>query len=284
MIDIRRSRSNPNGAFSTGCMDDINTVQDTAHDLLIAHLVEVGPIEGDNYYQAVLPAENVDQELLDSAGNADGGYFVSRTETDLSVFTTVFNLETGQGAQKETSTTSDFTEIYPLQADSFTRRGSRLILELFKPGTYPELAELVESSKDKLVNPDELSARVMTEEEQQCSFVRTSLGDFTTKRLVRVINDYYKVAYPGEQVEPSPTTDHDEIVRNLQDGEPVGLRLDTAYLSCAKLQMSPRKMSDALDISMYLNYEIPFGPVSLYFRDDITMAVQFADRIRRYLD
>lgn len=286
---IERLRSSPDGAIAPGSWEEIKKVELQARDEFMDFVRASGAVNGEYYSAFILQATELDPDLKEWMGVESGEFYVEkrRTSDPLVQNTFVFDVCTGLGIQREerdADTGLSPKEYYLLDEIYWETCGSKLLEELFKPGTHPELSELALSKRSSLVDPAECSARVMTVEEYKRSVATARLGRFMVSHLERLVSLYHHAAYT--QPEPYKLTQQlleaKDAYQDLRQGVSLNFRTGTEYLDCAKHVLRPDLPSGTLATHMYLNYDIQLGSVNLHFRDDIDMAVNFGEQARAY--
>ncbi len=280
---IERQRYSPNGAVSAVTFDEIKTLQAQAADAYIDFVRESGGLTGAEYVAHVIVASEVDSDLQPYlGGDLTDECLVEESTRDSSNLTTVFNLATQVGVQRDDHGPNQALDYYELD-ESYSRLfGFNLIGEVFEAGTYPELSLLASTKGLELIDPADLPARIMTPEEHKRARATAHLSQFTLAQLGQVIYLYDRVAYPDRDHRPRSLSDIEQFYRALEQGEMLGLRTGTKYLDCAKHILAADTRTDELQTRMYLNYDIHVGPVNLHFREDIDMAVEFGEKAANY--
>lgn len=282
---IERDRYSDNGAVRADVWEQIRALENRAQTIFIDYVRVSGEVVGEDYSTRLVPGNQLEEDLRPYVGEENECY-VREHVTKYDAVTSVHDLVDGRGVQRQKPLDGSETEYYELGERHKCFIGFPLLEEIFKPGAYPELAELAIVSMPELVVPDDLSARIMTAEEYKRSSARARLSQFTVAHLVHVLEVYSNIAYAESANNLRHMRDEElkELHQSLQQGTSVGLRTGTKYLDCAKHQLAADQHDDMLSTWMYMNYDIQVGPVTLHFRGDIDMAIEFGEQASSYFD
>ena len=278
---IERSGSNDN-VVSAKSWEAIAELNRKASLAFIDFVLEHGSVEGSDYHVEVVDRNELEDDLKPHT-KTDEQIMLQEKTSVFSVVTSAIGAKTGAGVSRETfhNGGTDYYEREPGITSSFG--GFILLSEIFKPGTHPEIAELALASNHDLVDPDKLDARIITPEEYKQMKALAVLSKLTVEHLVDLKDIYWEVAHPGK-AKPQGSESEVGMLKNLNAGEPVGLRTNTRYLNCAKHQFDPDELKNTLANYLYLNYDIDIGSISLHFKEDIAMAIEYGERAQSYFD